>query len=194
MEINKTILDLCGGTGAWSRLYELAGYQVYNITLPKYDLTKEEIVQYCISLKPYGVLCAIDCTIWANSGARWFKDRKPEEVFYHAKLLVHCLRIIYESNPVFWCIENPVGKMREFLGKPRLIFDPCEFGGYLKNPDTDLYTKKTYLWGNFNIPLKKPTPPIYGSKMHKMPPSSKRAELRSITPVGFSNAFYLYNQ
>jgi hypothetical protein len=189
MEINKIILDLCGGTGAWSNPYRIAGYQVYNITLPKHDLTKEDILQYCTGLKPYGILCAIDCTIWANSGARWFKDRKPEEVFYHAKLLVHCLRIIYESNPVFWCIENPVGKMREFLGKPRLIFDPCEFG--------DPYTKKTYLWGKFNIPgffKDASVKPTLGSKIHRIPPSKDRKIIRSITPEGFSQAFFEENK
>lgn len=35
---DKIILDLCGGTGAWSRPYKEAGYDVRNITLPKYDV------------------------------------------------------------------------------------------------------------------------------------------------------------
>lgn len=32
---NKIILDLCGGTGAWSRPYKEAGYDVRLITLPE---------------------------------------------------------------------------------------------------------------------------------------------------------------
>ena len=36
----KVILDLCGGTGAWSRPYAEAGYDVKNITLPEYDITQ----------------------------------------------------------------------------------------------------------------------------------------------------------
>ena len=97
--------------------------------------------------------------------------------------------IIYETNPVFWCIENPVGKMREFLGKPKLIFDPCEFG--------DPYTKKTYLWGKFNIPgFFKDTSvkPTLGSKIHKIPPSADRKTIRSITPEGFAQAFFEANR
>jgi hypothetical protein len=35
---NKIILDLCGGTGAWSRPYREAGYDVRNITLPDYEV------------------------------------------------------------------------------------------------------------------------------------------------------------
>ena len=35
---NKIILDLCGGTGAWSKPYVNAGYDVRNITLPDYDV------------------------------------------------------------------------------------------------------------------------------------------------------------
>ena len=35
---NKIILDLCGGTGAWSKPYKEDGYNVRNITLPDYDV------------------------------------------------------------------------------------------------------------------------------------------------------------
>ena len=52
---DKIVLDLCGGTGAWSKDYKDNGYTVYNITLPHYDLLDEEVVKYCISLSPYGI-------------------------------------------------------------------------------------------------------------------------------------------
>lgn len=35
---NKIILDLCGGSGSWSRPYAQAGYDVRLITLPMYDV------------------------------------------------------------------------------------------------------------------------------------------------------------
>ncbi len=34
----KIILDLCGGSGSWSRPYKQAGYDVRLITLPLYDV------------------------------------------------------------------------------------------------------------------------------------------------------------
>jgi len=36
--MSKIILDLCGGTGAWSKPYKEAGYDVRLITLPDYDI------------------------------------------------------------------------------------------------------------------------------------------------------------
>lgn len=40
MNSKKIILDLCGGTGSWSRPYREAGYDVCLITLPDYDVNK----------------------------------------------------------------------------------------------------------------------------------------------------------
>ena len=36
---DKVILDLCGGTGAWSRPYAEAGYDVRVVTLPEHNVT-----------------------------------------------------------------------------------------------------------------------------------------------------------
>jgi len=185
----KVILDLFGGTGSWSAPYRESGYNVQIITLPQYDISKEAVVKHCISLSPYGILCAIQCTIWANSGARWWKDRTPDEVFHNALLLVKSQRIIYgvnQGNLKFWSLENPVGKMRKMMGKPTYIFNPCDHG--------DPYTKKTLLWGRFNIPEKNPVEPTEGSKIHLIPPGPKQKELRSTTPPGFANAFFKANQ
>ncbi|MCK4817511.1 hypothetical protein KA005_17205, partial [bacterium] len=55
-----------------------------------------------------------------------------------------CMRVIKISDPVFWALENPVGRLVHYLGKPKMYFDPCDYG--------DPYTKKTCLWGKFNEP------------------------------------------
>ena len=34
----KIILDLCGGTGSWSKPYKEAGYDVRVINIPEYDV------------------------------------------------------------------------------------------------------------------------------------------------------------
>ncbi len=36
----KIILDLCGGSGSWSRPFSQAGHDVRILTLPAYDVTK----------------------------------------------------------------------------------------------------------------------------------------------------------
>lgn len=38
----KIILDLCGGTGSWSKPYKEAGYDVRLITLPEHDVLTYE--------------------------------------------------------------------------------------------------------------------------------------------------------
>ena len=187
MELNKNkiILDLCGGTGAWSKPYAEAGYDVRNITLPEWDLLEEKTIKYCISLNPYGILFAVECTPWCAAAARWWKTRTSDEIYYYSRLLVKGLRIIMETNPVFWVIENPIGKMRGFLGNPNYKFDPCDFG--------DDYTKKTYLWGNFNKPKKNPVIPTRTNFIWHMSPGPERKIRRAITPPGFAQAFFEAN-
>jgi hypothetical protein len=90
------------------------------------------------------------------------------------------------TKPVFWALENPVGRLVHYLGKPVMYFNPCDYG--------DPYTKKTCLWGNFNKPAKTLVKPTEGSKMHRLPPGPDRWKKRSITPKGFANAFYQANK
>lgn len=189
---NKIILDLCGGTGSWSAPYtKEAGYDVRVITLPEYDLLDEETVRVlCEEKNIYGIFFATDCTCWANSGARWFWDRITAEIWENMVLFFKGYRIImaHQYELKFWAIENPVGKLRGFLGDPDLIFNPCDYG--------DPYTKKTLLWGKFNSPVKNRVEPVGMDKnpIWNLPPSANRKELRAITPPGFAQAFFESNR
>jgi hypothetical protein len=73
-------------------------------------------------------------------------------------------------------------------------------------PEQDAYTKKTYLWGRFNPPEKRPVKPISNDDQQNnisMPRdengkildwSSEEAKtIRSITPIGFARAFAASN-
>lgn len=57
MKKQKIILDLCGGSGSWSRPYKEAGYDVRLITLPDYDVRT-----YTPPDHVYGILAAPPCT------------------------------------------------------------------------------------------------------------------------------------
>jgi hypothetical protein len=197
--MKKIILDLCGGTGAWSDPYVKAGYDVRLITLPKWDARLfpskpskklrfsrhfETIEKYP---KPYGILCAPVCTFLAGSGAK--HPRSDEQILESLSLVDACIRIIYALNPYgFWALENPVGKLRKWIGAPRMKFQPCDYG--------DPYTKKTLLWGNFNIPEKNPVEPTEGTKMALKygGKSDYVKKMRSITPSGFAQAFFKANK
>ena len=100
------------------------------------------------------------------------------------------------SGAPYYC-ENPVGVLSSLphIGKPDYYFHPFQYAGYADDPRSEAYTKRTALWtGNgFVMPDKKPVDPIDGSKMHLMPPSDDRADLRSETPIGFSRAVFQAN-
>lgn len=205
--MNKIILDLCGGTGAWSKDYEEAGYIVIVVTLPDYDILRTVIDGEYIIFKGakelrikisdiYGILAAPVCTMFSLARTT---AKTPRDLREGMKLVISSLNIIWECRYnhklAFWCLENPMGYLRQFLGKPVFTFDPCDFG--------DPYTKKTDLWGYFNIPKKKPVKPNYiisGGKRYAPiwnitgGGTEKDKVLRSITPAGFAKAFFEANK
>ena len=212
----RIILDLCGGTGAWSRPYANAGYDVRNISSPEYDVRT-----YQPPAGVSGILAAPPCTEFSVSGVRWWKSKPPELLIEAIEVVRACLRIIRESNPEWWALENPVGRLRRCvpeIGKWRYTFQPYEYG--------DPWTKRTCIWGEHNIPIKNPVESVgsyqgsghtaHGKTLgivdhplmllkpdaiflppdwiHKLPPSADRSTLRSITPSGFAKAFYEANR
>ncbi len=196
--MNKIILDLCGGTGSWSKPYDKNGYNVLNVTGPDWDvrlfpsLSSDKArhprgFSDITKLKVHGILAAPPCTVFSGSGATW--KRTDKDITDGLSVVDACLRIIYATKPKFWALENPVGKLRKWLGPPVMSFNPCDFG--------DAYKKKTLLWGNFNTNLKKkPVKPVIPSPLHQNygGKSERTKTMRSITPKGFAKAFFEANK
>jgi hypothetical protein len=178
---NKIILDLCGGSGSWSKPYVDNGYDVRLVTLPDND-----VITYTPPDNVYGILAAPPCTEFAGSGARWWKDKNPKLLDEALDVVAAIMAIIAICRPDFWCLENPIGRLVRYIGKPVMYFNPCDYG--------DPWTKKTCLWGKFNIPEKNPVEPVGKNPIHYMSPGPERAAKRSITPPGFAKAFYEANQ
>jgi hypothetical protein len=126
------------------------------------------------------------CTHLAVSGARDF-ERKGLRLLIDALELVEACRVLCQHSGVPWMLENPVGRLSTLWRKPDFYFDPCDYG--------DPYTKKTGLWtgGGFVMPPKARVEPTEGSKMHKLPRTADRANLRSETPMGFARAVFSAN-
>ena len=136
MELNnkKIILDLCGGTGSWSKPYKDAGYDVRVITLPEYD-----VLTYIPPKNVYGILAAPPCTMFSMARTN---AKTPRDLEGAMSTVYHCLRIIWEAQYKgkrlkFWALENPKGRLRWFLGRPVLSFNPYDFGDAYKKP-TDI--------------------------------------------------------
>tara|TARA_R110002167_G_C12549151_1_gene640711 strand:- start:291 stop:899 length:609 start_codon:yes stop_codon:yes gene_type:complete len=148
MNKDKVILDLCGGTGMWSKPYKDAGYTVKVITLPEHDVFKYNDYENFIE-NVYGILSAPTCTHFSLARTT---AKTPRDLKTAMKLIRRCLNIVEDcrvnGNLKFWALENPVGYLRQFLGKPPLTFNPADYGAN--------YTKKTDLWGYYNLPKKKP--------------------------------------
>lgn len=144
---NKIILDLCGGTGSWSKPYKDAGYDVRIITHPQYDLFTWDDYWNWID-RVYGILFAPTCTHFSLARTT---AKTPRNLSGGMRLVKRGLEIVehcrVHGELKFWALENPVGYLRQLLGKPPLTFHPCDYGAN--------YTKRTDLWGYYNFPKKK---------------------------------------
>lgn len=212
---DKIILDLCGGTGSWSRPYVEAGYDVRIVTIPENDVRT-----YVPPQNVYGILAAPPCTMFSFARTN---AKSPRDLKSGMEIVRACLDIIWKQMEVvqdtkskvlplkFWALENPYhGFLKKFLGKPAFTFDPWEFG--------DGYQKRTALWGHFNEPLKNPVEMTEEAKERAKTNSTlhtlgvkfdclkskdihgeyfgkfDRKTRRSITPQGFAKSFFEANK
>lgn len=134
----KRILSLCDHSGNWSKPYADAGYDVVRIDLQ--DCGRD--VRLLVREDVHGILAAPPCTMFASSGARW--QRTEAQMLEALSVVDACIRLAWACKPKFWALENPVGKLVRYLGKPKFYFHPCDYG--------DPYTKRTCLWGSFTAP------------------------------------------
>lgn len=199
------VLSMCDRTGVMVKPWAEAGYECVCIDWqhPPGETVDGNITYVGADLHtwmpPYGEDYAIafaftDCTNMAVSGARWFKSKGLTALNQGVSLFDRA-RTICEAMGVPYSLENPVSTIASYWRKPDHVFNPCDYGGYL-DPPGDAYTKKTCLWtGNgFAMPEPKPVQPTERSKMHLMPPSQERADLRSVTPAGFARAVFEANR
>jgi site-specific DNA-cytosine methylase len=186
----KLILDLCGGTGSWSKPYQEAGYDVRLITLPN-----DDVRLYVPPKDVHGILAAPPCTEFSFAKHYHGKGNYTHNFAEGLSIIDACIRLNWLTTPQWFVLENPKGYLRKFLGPPRWTFDPWQYG--------DPYQKKTDLWGYFNMP----TP-----RIHQRPKNLKkfsllkskeirpeefgnftRTERRAMTPAGFAKAFFEAN-
>jgi site-specific DNA-cytosine methylase len=117
------------------------------------------------------------CTHLAVSGARWFKDKLPEQE--SAILFVQNLMEAYPCKRI--AIENPIGILSTRIRKPDQIIQPWQFGHG--------ETKATCLWLK-NLPKLVPTNIVEGrhARVHREPPGPDRWKARSRTLQGIAAA------
>jgi len=196
--MSRTVLSLCDYSGRWSQPYRKAGYTVIQVDIKHGDDVR---LLEKMNRTIHGILMAPPCTEFAGSGARHWKSKQektPEKLTNNIALVDACLRAALIYEPDWWVLENPVGRLKNYIGAAQFWFDPCEYAGWLPKEQQydEQYTKRTGLWGSFTVPEQKPLPPVQGSKMHKRygGVSEKTKEMRSMTPLGFATAFFNANK
>ena len=116
------------------------------------------------------------CTHLSVSGARWFKDKLPEQ----AEAL-DFVRLLLEAPIARIALENPISIISSRIRKPDQIIQPWQYGHG--------ETKATCLWLK-GLPPLVPTDVVEGreARVHKMPPSPDRWKERSRTFTGIAAA------
>ncbi len=200
--MKKIILHLCASEyGSDSLEYKKNGYDVILIT------EKIDVRTYIPPDNVYGIIANPPCTMFSLARTR---AKTPRDLKQGMELVIACLNIIwncrYKNKLAFWMLENPMGYLRQFLGKPILTYDPYEYA----LTKADAYTKRTDVWGYFNVPKKNKKSrlenwcsqeEIANIKINnrKLPSisdttGSKQSERRAICPPGFAKAFYKVNK
>lgn len=208
--MKKIILHLCADTGSDTRPYSLdSAYKVIRVGKEiGVENVGEEFLKSCGEI--YGVFANPVCTEFSTARSNG-KARNPE---LGMELVKECQRIIKLANPKWWVIENPAtGVLKHYLGQPAYFYEPWWYG----SP----WTKKTALWGKFNIPERsygkwedvpkipelyirpgRPKPSL--AFMHKsayslipefwtLPKPESDMEFRSLCSQKFAEAFYKAN-
>jgi|TARA_R110000787_G_scaffold31886_7_gene84419 hypothetical protein len=210
--MTRTILSLCDFTGSWARPYAEAGYRVVLVDIKpperpewlpvEHWLTGRDVHRLQMDLHDFdpirdvhhvhGVMIAPPCENFSGSGAQYWPAKDADGRTDASVSLVYKARaIVKQLEPKWWCLENTVGRLKRFIGDPVMRFDPCDYG--------DAYTKRTCLWGEFNMELElDPVVPErttkQGSWVQKLGgKSDKTKTLRSVTPQGFARAFRTAN-
>ena len=132
------ILHLCADTGSDTIPYRDAGYEVIligsQIGVENYHPPREGV---------HGIIANPVCLEFSTARSTG-KARNPNEGMF---LVKECIRIIEEARPTWWVIENPAkGVLKNYLGDPKYEYEPWWYG----SP----WTKRTALWGSFNVPAR----------------------------------------
>ena len=214
----KTVISLCDLTGNMTAPWVEAGYKAFLVD-PQHGATRTEgpITKFAGTIEDampaIGELIRANdvamvfgfppCTHLAVSGAKHFQRKMTDKDWEHYQgpnMWIDAMRIVQECANVGqlsgapWFLENPVSRIATLWRKPDHIFHPWQYTAY---EAADSYTKKTCLWtgGGFVMPdpAVDPGMPEPDDRIHKAPPSAERANIRSVTPMGFARAVFKAN-
>jgi site-specific DNA-cytosine methylase len=173
------VLVACEYSGKVRDAFKARGHDAWSCDLLPTDVEGQHIQGDVLDVLDQGwdlMIAHPPCTHLAVSGARWFKDKRKEQLesleFVKALLGAPIDKI---------ALENPISIISTKIKKPTQIIQPWQPGHG--------ETKATCLWLK-GLPKLEPTNVVSGRKprIHMMPPSKDRWKLRSETYTGIAKA------
>ena len=178
------VLVACETSGAVRNAFRDRGHDAWSCDLLPSDRSSDYHIQAdaleVIPSRAWDLVIAHPpCTHLAVSGARWFKDKIPEQKA--ALAFVRDIMDAMDTHSQAWALENPVSIISTRIRKASQYIQPWQFGHG--------ETKKTGLWLH-NLPLLIPTHIVEGreQKIWKMGPSEDRGKERSKSYTGIAQA------
>jgi len=151
--MRRICLDLCSGLGGFSKAFkEDKSWVVITVDNdPKFeptvlaDITKIDWLDFkqkkLSGMPPDVLLASPPCERFSVACHSW-----PRPGIQKAMEIVgSCFEAVAILKPKHWLIENPMGRLRWFLGKPPQTIRLCDYG----SP----YRKLTDLWGDIRLPF-----------------------------------------
>lgn len=207
MSDDRLCIDLCSGLGGFSRAFVNAGWEVVTVDIdPKFKPTVlhtvtlpyeayGEILRYCVKpLEEYSkvvVLASPPCQAFSIANAQAWVDTIPEGLQVATGCLILIRAFMRARDQVgkdtAFCLENPRGRMRWFLGRPKSVIRLKDYGKATRKP-TDLWHNIPFKWLEADRAVKaaeghhKARREIWMSEIERSP--AKRAEM----PLGLSQA------
>lgn len=142
-------LDLCAGLGGFSAAFrDSDNWNVTTVDInPEFDpdITADVLELSPEDLPETDVLLAGPPCTRLSKAACWHEyviDGVPQTqtTREHLLLMFHIIGLANALSPVYWFLENPQGKLPQFLGEPTGTVTYCQYGAE--------YQKRTHLWGD----------------------------------------------
>lgn len=178
------VLIACEFSGVVRDAFIRAGHDAMSCDLqptaslgPHYQGDVRDVLHYPWDMMIFHAPCTHICVSGAKHfAAKRLDGRQQAGVSFFMELWRHGERYIQ-----FMGAEQPIGILSSLFRKPDQVIQPWQYGHG--------ETKATCLWLK-NLPPLKPTNIVDGreARVHRMPPSAERANLRSATYQGIADA------
>jgi hypothetical protein len=191
----RLCIDLCSGLGGFSQAFVDAGWDVVRVdNNPTFKDVPHTIIGNILTMdwtelarrKPFVVVASPPCERFSIANSSW-----PQRGIRKGLDIVGaCLEAVIDLKPQYWCLENPKGRLRWFLGAPPHSVKLSDYGhnrtiqgGKSRRP-----FKPTDLWGNIPFALLEASKEVKPLKEPISGWSKEERARRAEMPYGLSKA------